>query len=137
MQKRKMRATPSYSNLLNAVTQFLVAGRLPNEYEAWMKAANDVLKNNKAAAFNEFMAFSGPFYGENALYSTPGKKWRFSSYDFQMVSVDSIQRCIPLCHHQLRSRRYLRFQRHLLSARKPLHWTGRKGQLDEGRPGFQ
>ena len=94
MQKRKMRATPSYSNLLNAVTQFLVAGRLPNEYEAWMKAANDVLKNNKAAAFNEFMAFSGPFYGENALYSTPGKKWRFSSYDFQMVSVDGIPQIV-------------------------------------------
>lgn len=90
MLKKKIRATPGFSALCSATVAFITAGRLPNQFDEWMKVSNDILKDAKTADFIKFQEFAGPFYGTNALHATPGKEWKHYSYDFTLGANDGV-----------------------------------------------
>lgn len=84
MLEKKMRPSPAFSELLNAVTSFLLSGQTYDQYDNWMKASTEVIKTGTTSQFVNFMKFSGPFYKERALYYSPSKVWRHDVYEFQM-----------------------------------------------------
>lgn len=90
MLAKKLRPSPAFVNLVNAVTAFLASGQLPETYDGWMKVNNEVLQNGKNATFIKWLEFSGPFFGKNALYYSEAKSWLYSGYEYTMKVVDEI-----------------------------------------------
>ncbi|MBP8753656.1 MAG: hypothetical protein KBF51_00710 [Chitinophagales bacterium] len=84
MLDKKMRPSPAFSEMLNAVTSFLNSGQTYDQYDNWMTASAEIIKTGTTSQFVNFMKFSGPFYSESALYFSQSKVWRHDAYEFQM-----------------------------------------------------
>ncbi|MFN3939522.1 MAG: hypothetical protein ACK4IY_02975, partial [Chitinophagales bacterium] len=84
MLEKKMRPSPAFSEMLNAVTAFLNSGQTGDQFDTWMQASSELIKTGTSAQFVNFMKFSDPFFSLNALYASQSKTWKYNSYEFEM-----------------------------------------------------
>lgn len=90
MLEKKMRPTPAFSEMLNAVTAFLISGQTGDQFDTWMQASTELIKTGTTSQFVNFMKFSGPFFSQNALYTSQSKTWKYNSYEFEMKVSNGI-----------------------------------------------
>ncbi|MBC8046540.1 MAG: hypothetical protein H7Y00_07075 [Fimbriimonadaceae bacterium] len=90
MLGKKLRPSPAFAHLLNAVTAFLASGQLEDTYNNWMQVNNELLQNGKNPVFIKWLEFSGPFFGKSALYDSESKTWYYNAFDYKMKVVDEI-----------------------------------------------
>lgn len=90
MLSKKLRPSPAFTRLLDAVTSFLGSGQEPDKYDVWMQTNNELLNANKNPTFIKFLEFSGPFFQKNALYDSQSKTWYFNSLDYKLQIIDGL-----------------------------------------------
>lgn len=142
MAGRLMTPATHFYNYLSAVVAAAKAGKTDEQFTAWSRVLNDVIKNQKKGDNNDFLdmaEFSKAFFEKNALVSSNTKTWFVESTDYRL-SYEGGQAKVTFPQTSLKgfSRADTVAITQTAGTYFPLDdkWEGQSGKVDWGRAGL-
>ncbi|MEI7595454.1 MAG: hypothetical protein WCK02_06870 [Bacteroidota bacterium] len=82
MLKKKLKAFPEFKNYLESYQRFINSGRSMDEFNAWYKSLDLLVKKSNKASFVRFVEMTNNLFIGNQMYNSNTTIWKSSSSNF-------------------------------------------------------